>query len=202
MTEVMRLLLYLVRHGKTTWNEKRLWQGNVDTELSEEGVIQAKKLALRFSYVPIEAVYTSPLSRAYRTAEEIARVHLMKPVCVEDLKECDISLWNGLTLEEVLDRYGEEFHRWNVDPEADIKGIESLGNLQRRMVKTVKEILKDHEGDIVIVSHALALKTFVSWILGIPVTEHRRFKLENASVTVVEFSDNPRILVLNDTSHL
>ena len=202
MIEVIGLLLYLVRHGKTTWNEKRLWQGNVDTELSEEGLIQARKLALRFSYVSIEAVYTSPLKRAYKTAEEIAKVHFMKPICVEDLKECDISLWNGLTLEEVLNRYAEEFHRWNVDPEADIKGIESLGNLQRRIVKAVKEILKNHEGDVVIVSHALALKAFVSWILGIPVTEHRRFKMENASVTVVEFSDNPRILVLNDTSHL
>ncbi|HIP91944.1 MAG TPA: histidine phosphatase family protein, partial [Thermotoga sp.] len=184
------------------WNEKHLWQGNVDTDLSEEGIIQAKKLALRFSHVPLEAVYTSPLKRAYKTAEEIAKVHVMEPIPVEDLKECDISLWNGLTLEEVLDKYSEEFHRWNIDPEANINGVESLGSLQRRIVRAIKNILEHHKGDIVIVSHALALKTFVSWILGIPVTEHRRFKLENASITVVEFSNDPKILVLNDISHL
>lgn len=68
-------VIYLTRHGKTFYNEKKLWQGTTDTLLNLDGVKQAVQKAEFFKDMPIDGVYCSPLQRAYLTAQIIATTH-------------------------------------------------------------------------------------------------------------------------------
>ena len=67
--------IFFVRHGKTEWNNQLRYQGATDIPLNAEGRLQARRAALRFSLAKVDAVISSPLSRAYETAEEIASFH-------------------------------------------------------------------------------------------------------------------------------
>ena len=67
--------LILVRHGETLWNRENRIQGHTDVELSDDGRMQVKKLALSMEKDKIDAIYSSPLKRAYDTARAIARFH-------------------------------------------------------------------------------------------------------------------------------
>ena len=67
--------IYLVRHCETKGNRQRLFQGHIDMDISEAGVQQLARLAERFRTVPLDAVYSSPLLRAMRTAQAVNRYH-------------------------------------------------------------------------------------------------------------------------------
>ena len=62
------LNIYFVRHGETVWNTKGIMQGRLDSELTEKGVLQAENLSEQFENIDFEAVYSSELGRAYKTA--------------------------------------------------------------------------------------------------------------------------------------
>lgn len=196
------LKIYLVRHAKTDWNDKGLWQGNVDIPLNEEGFEQAEKLAERFANMSIQSVYTSPLTRSYQTAEIIAKKFSLSPIEEPLLRECEISLWNGLTMKETLEKFPDFYHEWSQNPKAQIHGVESLERVQERMVQAFRNIAQHSSENVVVVSHAIAIRMLICWILQLPIPFHKNFRLENASVTAVEFTSQPRILYLNDMCHL
>ncbi|AEH51920.1 histidine phosphatase family protein [Pseudothermotoga thermarum] len=196
------MTIYLVRHAKTDWNDLGLWQGTSDVPLNEEGIKQAEKLAKRFSKLPIEAVFTSPLKRSYQTAKIIASEKGLQPIVDELLIECRIDLWNGLTMEETLKRFKKEHDEWSKNPDAQINGVESLSSVKARMIKFFQQIVAKDFNQVVVVSHAIALRMLISWILGLEIPNHVNFKLENASITAVQVASKPRILYLNDMCHL
>jgi broad specificity phosphatase PhoE len=82
----MATWIYLVRHGQTVWNEEGKLCGSCDVPLSDEGLIQAKKLAERMKRVNLFAVYSSPLLRARQTAEAIASPHSLLVAIEPDLR--------------------------------------------------------------------------------------------------------------------
>src|SRR5436190_12420988 len=97
--------LYLVRHGRSTWNVARRMQGWSDTDLTPEGLEQAARTADFFAEykerqrVEFDAIYSSPLRRAWLTAEAIGRAIDLDPLAVPDLREMNAGLIQGLTLE-------------------------------------------------------------------------------------------------------
>lgn len=67
--------IYLVRHCEAMGNINRIFQGHTDEEISDNGRLQLEKLAERFRDIHLDALYSSPLKRAYRTAEAVNRYH-------------------------------------------------------------------------------------------------------------------------------
>ena len=65
-------ILYLIRHGTTIYNKKGIFQGSMDVPLGKQGLFQADCLAERMKNIPMDAVYSSPLKRAYKTAQKLA----------------------------------------------------------------------------------------------------------------------------------
>jgi probable phosphoglycerate mutase len=198
-------VIYLVRHGETDWNKLKIWQGNSDIPLNETGRAQANAIAKRLETVEIEAIYSSPLSRAFETARIIADYLNVDLTVMEDLSEGRINLWNGKNILEVLSEFKDEFEIWRTDPYAEINGVEPLANLQSRAVKSFKRIVLNHSDDsnIIIVSHALWLKSLICWILRMPLSENRRLRINNASITMVSYDRGEFYLEsLNETWHL
>lgn len=198
--------IYLVRHGATAWNKMGIWQGQRDVELDEEGISQAKATAERFKNMKIDAMYTSILQRAIKTAEIINQYHNLQIKKDPDLNECNIGNWDGKKLEEILLNYKEELEYWHKDIWAVVEGVEALGDVQRRAVRAIKRITKEHnlEDKIVVVAHGLTIRTIISWILNIPLNQHTSFRVDNTSVSHVIYEGDYRYVLasLNETWHL
>jgi probable phosphoglycerate mutase len=197
------LKVFLIRHGLTQWNIEKKWQGNVDIELSEIGLIQAENLAKRFKNEKYAKVYSSKLKRAYQTALPIAQNINSNPIIIEGLEEANVPLWNGYNINDVKTKFPNEFQIWSSDPWAYVDGVESLGEVQKRGIYALKSILNNNNNNIVIVSHGLLIRTIVCWILNLPLNQHRNFMLDNGSVTTFEYENGKkRLLNLNETWHL
>ena len=116
--------LLLVRHGESTWNAERRWQGQADPPLSPRGEAQARAAALAVTALgPFDSVRCSPLQRARRTAELVASgAGLPAPVPLVGLEERGAGAWTGLTHAEIDARWpGARAGAWRPDdyePEA------------------------------------------------------------------------------------
>jgi broad specificity phosphatase PhoE len=116
MAEPVRLVL--VRHGETVGNSSIRYHGRTDVALSQLGRRQMRAarqwLAARDGARGFAPVFTSPLVRAAESARIIASDDAAALV-IEDFVEVDFGLFEGLTAEEIAERYPEEFRRWNSD---------------------------------------------------------------------------------------
>ena len=106
--------LILVRHGETIWNKEKKIQGITDIGLNEKGIEQAEKLAYSLQKEELDAIITSPLRRAYDTAQAIGKYHDISIKVEEDLQELNAGELEGLTWPE-LERYPEFLAKWKLD---------------------------------------------------------------------------------------
>src|SRR3989344_6985915 len=97
----MKTVIHLVRHGQTLWNEMHKLQGWSDIPLTAKGKEQAKEVANRLRGHTIHAIYSSTLSRARETAEEIARHHNLSVQTEDSFKEAGFGVFEGMTWEEI-----------------------------------------------------------------------------------------------------
>ncbi|BBE31492.1 phosphoglycerate mutase [Tepiditoga spiralis] len=197
--------IYIVRHGESEHNKAGIWQGLLDGELSEVGIEQARKLSNKLQNEKIDAIYSSKLKRAMKTADIIAEKHNLKVERYKEFNECKIELWNGYSINDVFTKFSSEFEEWANNPWTIIEGVESMGNLQKRVVEKFLKIVKKHseEDTILIVSHGLALRTIIHWIFEMPLNKYRKIHLYNTSLTKIKYEkDTFSIEFLNDTSHL
>lgn len=198
------MILYLVRHGETIWNREDRLQGTTDIDLTDAGISQAGRIADRLSREKVAAVFSSPLRRALSTALLIAQPHALQVKIRDGLKEMHQGELEGKRFEELWESYPEFVVEWRQRPTATRPpGGESLYELQERAWQVMEEIMgRDDEG-VVVVSHNMTLLSILCRILGLPLENFRRLKLDLASLTIVETTERgPAIRTLNDTHHL
>lgn len=147
--------LYLVRHGQVTNFSDGTYNGHNDVDISELGVRQMEAVAARLKDENLAVIYCSDLIRTKRGAEIIAKEHGLTPESHHTLRELNIGLWEGLTLEEIEKRFPgtlDEWRRKMIDHR--IPEGESVRDLAGRVIPTLKEILDaNHGGNIVLVAH-------------------------------------------------
>ena len=202
--------VYLVRHGTTDWNKALRYQGRADNPLDEEGERQGACLEDYFREIPIDLGVTSPLQRAKKTLMYCLKAQDHEvPVLVEpDVIEIDFGEMDGLTGEEVRERYPEFYRMYVLDEDrghSQAPGGESLVQVYNRMRDAVLRIAKTHKGEtIVIASHGTAIQTFLNYAYGIPAAEMKRFLLYNVSVSCIEISEDGRAEVkyIGDKHHV
>ena len=102
----------LWRHGQTRWNLEQRFQGNTDIELTETGVAQARRAARLLAALRPDAIVSSDLSRAAATAAELSVLTGLPVSHHKGLQETYAGHWQGLTHEEILGRYGEQYAAW------------------------------------------------------------------------------------------
>jgi len=200
MTEII-----LVRHGETAWNKQEIFRGLVDIELNATGRQQAELLAKYLKNVKFEAVLSSPLKRALKTARIIATGHYhiqVEPVM--DLIDLDFGEWQGIPLAEVKEKYGAIYEKWVKEPHrVQVPGGESLDDIRQRGLKVVKDVVARYTGAVVLVSHRVVIKVIILALLGLANSHFRNIRTDNCGVTVFNYTDGHIILVRhNDTSFL
>jgi phosphoserine phosphatase len=200
----MRIIL--VRHGESEWNRLGIYQGQEDAPLSDLGLRQAEALANRLQHETIHAIYTSPLQRARRTAEAIARHHLNVPF-VEDeaIMEIHHGLWQGLPATEVRERYPELLEEWRRYPtRIQMPGGESFSNILKRVLNFRERVCAGHDDDTILFStHDVVIKILIADVLGMPMDRINNIWVTNASISVIEYTDSAPFLVsLSEACHL
>lgn len=199
MTEIM-----LVRHGETAWNVQEIFRGRSDVALNETGSKQAELLGSYLSEAKIEAFYASPLQRALRTAETIARHHDLPVTVAPGLIDFDYGKWQGLSHAEVAERYKELYAQWFRNPQrVRMPGGESLRDVRRRTRKVVDEILTRYEGTVVLVAHRVVNKVLICALLGLSNAHFWNIRQDTCGITAFTHEDGRFILTRhNDTSFL
>jgi broad specificity phosphatase PhoE len=199
----MRLML--VRHGETQWNRENRIVGHTEIGLNSTGRRQVALLARALGKEKVERIYSSPLRRAVETANAIAKQHGLDVVTDDALKEVDAGELDGITIEEVVRRYGNFWEEW-VKGAGTLRmpGGETMGELQQRSWSVITRIVNDHrDGKVIIVSHTLTILSILTTALGMPLEDFRRLRLSLASVNTLDFKGRVTALVsFNDTCHL
>lgn len=147
---LMRVLL--IRHGRSTWNAERRWQGWADPPLSPEGVAQAEAAAAAMRSLAIRIVVSSDLVRARSTAEIIARTAGVGVSVEPALRERDVGLWSGLTSDEIEARWPGQLEAYRADPGMPFPGGEAAETLLRRAMPVLLTIAGDDPSDAVAVA--------------------------------------------------
>lgn len=200
--------LYLVRHGETEWNASSKIQGNLDTELNEIGLKQAELVAARLAKENITAVYTSSLKRAKVTAQKIAEYSKLTAEEIHDFREISFGPWEGLTINEINQNYAEHYKIYRESPaDFNMPGAETFLQVSLRFCNAIKQIIASHKDEkIVIVSHGAAIKAAIMTILGIDIKHYNKFRIDNASITILSFSDKYHggvvVECFNNTCHI
>ncbi len=198
------MLIFLVRHAESTWNDNKKIQGQKDPPLSEYGKREAKLVAKRFKELTFGEVYSSPLKRALDTARAI--VGKKADIRIDEgLLEIGLGKWEGRTLAQIRKQYGEKFDRWAVRPDRiPIPGGEDFRAFVRRVKKTMRGIERGSpDGNVLVVSHGGVISAYVTVVLNVKAADIWCVTVKNASVTIVEVTDGFRRLVtFNDISHL
>ena len=195
----------LVRHGETAWNVEGRIQGHLDIPLNEIGFAQASAVGRRLGAEAFDAIYSSDLIRAYRTASPIVANPANEIIRDQRLRERHLGVLQGLTGDEAVKSRLDAWKAFKSrDADLALAGGESLGEFSRRIVGFVEEILDRHAGSrILIVTHGGVLDAVYRHSSGMPLAAIRDFPIYNASVNVISHSGGRwNIESWGDISHL
>lgn len=197
--------LYLVRHGQTTWNLEKRTQGNKDSDLTPLGIKQAEILSHRLQNIELDAIFCSPLKRAYLTAEIIAKKQNIEYTLDDRLREINFGLWEGLTEEEIIQNYPDNFKLWRDQPHmAEIPNGETIEIAQKRMIDFVNSnILESDKKSFLVVSHSVTIRLLLLHILSMDLKHYYKLKQDNCAINLIELRTNGPVLIkYNDTCHM
>ncbi len=188
--------LYIVRHGETDSNIRHTCLGHKDIPLNAAGFEQAKELIGKFRDIPIDAVYSSPLSRAVDTAAGVADEKGLKINISRGLIERDFGDWDDMTFEEIEAKYPQEYAEWRENWTGfKIPNGESSDEAQARISAAVDKILLENYGKcVLIVTHLGTARHIISHALGLITEQSWRFTLDNAKTARIVIKGNERIL--------
>jgi broad specificity phosphatase PhoE len=202
-----RTCIILVRHGQTAWNRDVRFRGQADLPLDDRGLEEAKAtgcyLAQRW---PADAVYASPLRRALKTAEAIARARGLTAQPFEGLLDISFGAWQGHSPDEVAALYPALLQAWWEAPHTvQIPEGESLDDVKDRVVAGLHQVIERHRGQTVaLVGHSVVNRVLLCAVLGLGNEHFWRLRQDTCAVNVFEADERGTftIVLLNDTCHL
>jgi len=213
--------LYLIRHGATEGDGALRYKGSIDVPLSARGAEQVERTSRYIrrhlgnvassayrSYLrdihgktvegisehdsgSLQAVYTSDLSRAVKSAEIIAEPYDLMPIVVADLRERHFGVWEDMTFQEIKERFPQEFEAWAENPlkYSPPEGESTVG-VSCRVLAVLESILKKHRGGAIsMVSHGGVNRVILCHLLGMPLENIFRIEQDHAAVNIIEFWD-------------
>ncbi len=213
----------IVRHGQSSYNTERRIQGRTDvSRLTEKGCADASKVGKVLSNISFNAIYSSPLQRAKKTAEiiysELApdSKQSVAPQISEQLMEIDLPLWAEMLSADVKEKFTEDYRTWKERPhELQMLVKDGEGTKEHFPVLAIyqqarsfwQEILSRHQGEtILIVGHNGINRALISTALGIPPSRYHCIQQSNCCISVLNFAgglgEPVQLESMNQTQHL
>ena len=199
----MSTTLLLARHGQTVWHAENRYAGVSDVSLTDEGRAQAAALGRWAAAHPVDAIWTSPVSRAVITAQPACEALGLTPYREPDLRECDFGVVEGRTLAEFEAEDPGAAEAFRADPVAHpFPGAEDPAEAAARGAAALRRIAAAHpSGRVLVVAHNTLFRLVLCELLHIPLRDYRRVfpRLHNAAVTELRVTsdDSYALLSLN-----
>jgi len=197
--------VYLVRHGTTDWNKEEIFRGRLDCKLNETGQAEARALAEYFRDIRLQAIYSSPLSRAMETAQAVAEAKALQVVPHPEFIDIDFGEWQGLPLKEVREKYSELYRLWRERPEAiHFPGGENLARVRARAWEGLQKVIRENpDKTALILSHRVVTKVLICAVLGLDDSHFWHIKQDTTAVNCIEYNRGFFVTsLINDTCHL
>ncbi|MBB3177122.1 histidine phosphatase family protein [Variovorax sp. Sphag1AA] len=173
-----------VRHGETAWNVDTRIQGQLDIELNDTGLWQARRVAKALVEEPIAAIYASDLARAWQTAREIADLRQIEVTTDTGLRERAFGHFEGRTFADIDAVLPDQARLWRTrDPEFTPEGGESLLTFRERITSTAARLAAQHPGELVVmVAHGGVMDVLYRAATGQGLQAPRTWELGNAAI--------------------
>ena len=199
--------LYFVRHGESESNLRTQFAGSLDMPLTQRGREQASLTAEHLARMPIEAVYSSDLSRAFDTGRTIADMLDIPIYATSQLREIYAGDWEGKSYSELEISFPDSYGVWrNQIGLAVCPNGESVAELQQRISACIASIVEKHPNDtICIATHATPIRVMECLWTDTPLKYmHTIPWVSNASITVAQYDENGvgQLLVRDFHTHL
>ncbi len=184
--------LYFIRHGDISVLKKNIYYGSSDFELSAGGIIQAEKIRDYFRDKAVDFIYSSPLKRAYETAQIAFNRCSSKIVTSNGIGERDFGIWEGLTYGELKEKYPEQCQMWEKDwQDYCIEGGESYSQFYVRVKNFLDQLtLKCIDKAAAIISHSGVICVSIAYLLGMSAGDVYRFKVNRGSISRIKIDEN------------
>jgi len=201
MTGIPRRV-WLARHGQADWNCQQRYMGSADRPLTSYGLRQAQALARFFAPRQVDVVVHSSLARTEHTARAIAASRRLPLVADARWREADHGAWEGLTYRQVLQHYPEDAARRAADPLHHApSGGESLAQVAERVHRAWDELGAQFAGlRVLVVTHAGPIQVLLCTVMGAPLAQHWRWRVDLGSVSALDCY--PGVTILRMVNHL
>lgn len=197
--------LILARHGQTDWNTTYRVQGRTDIPLNEKGRLQAQALAHRLSCMKIDAVYTSPLQRAYTSAQYIADMQRCPLLVDERMTERDFGAWEGAVMPELSKTQPDLWKIWVETPSnCPVPGAETVAQVKARSLSFASDVFTRYkDGNVVVISHANPVKLILCEYMGLSPDCMHKLRTDNCSYSEIRAKgDGFVVSTINETYFL
>jgi broad specificity phosphatase PhoE len=202
----MSLHLYFLRHGETIYSQTGGYCGELDPDLTPEGLQMAEAFADAYRSLAWTAVYVSPMKRTIATAKPLCEATGIEMQLRDGLKEIRYGQWEGKTQEEVKEHYLEDYIHWMTEPAWNAPtGGETAIEIASRASLVIAEIENRYtNGNVLVVSHKATIRIILCNLLGIDLGRYRdRIDCPAASLSVVKFDvHGPLLQRLGDRSYM
>ena len=177
----METEIFLIRHGETVWNTKKLIQGQLDSPLTDNGIYQSNLLAERIKKIDPDIIYTSDLKRAIDTANIINKYIDKSIIEISGVRERDWGIFQGASWQKVKKFFPTQYKYYRNDSKNYvIPNGESYNQVTKRTLNSLIDIVKNHENQrIVVVTHGGVISPLIRDLLSIPYETHRKFMISN-----------------------
>lgn len=197
--------IFVVRHGETDGNQKKIYRGHWDLPLNKTGKAQVKKAGEALQSVRLDVIYTSPLLRAAQTAEAVAAKQDVEPEEDESLIDIDYGDWTKLPDAEVAEKFPDQYRQWKQSPETVLfPGGEGLPSVRARVEPALKMFVEQHpDQTIALASHRVPIKLLLCAALGLPDSAFWQIQIDTASISALDYVKGKFNLIFsNETCHL
>jgi alpha-ribazole phosphatase len=193
-----RTRLYLARHGETTASAEYRYIGQTDVDITGNGVEQMERLRHRFKDEEIHAFFSSDLIRARKGAEIIAGCHGIEPVAYPEFREIHLGIWEGMTREEIMERYPDEYTARLQDlVHRRIEGGESFRDVQERVMQKLSRILADREGStILLLAHGGVNRVILFDALKLDLANLTRIDQSYGCINIIDYYESGPVVKL------
>jgi alpha-ribazole phosphatase len=181
-------MIYLLRHGEIDLSGKKRYVGQVDLPLTQKGESQAQWWQQALADSPLSRIYCSDLMRSWQTAHIVAGSRQVRVQVMPQLREIDLGEWDGLSMDEVKNRFPEEWQRRGQDLVTyRSPGGESFADVNARVVPLFEQIVQaQQEGNDLIVGHSGVNRVILCHILSIPLSNLFRLGQDYGSLSIID----------------
>jgi alpha-ribazole phosphatase/probable phosphoglycerate mutase len=189
--------VYLMRHGEVANGGERRYNGHIDVDITPLGVEQMHRLAERLSGKPVAAVYSSDLIRSVKGAEIISRRIGLSFTPLRSLRERSVGKWEGLTAEEIRERFPGEYTAWRADLLSyRPPGGECLLDVRDRILPEYGRLVASHPGqEIAMLLHGGVNRVILADALGLPLTNLFRIDQAFGALNILDHYDDGMTVV-------